>query len=213
MSDLGLTNNNPTNIRYTGIKWLGLADPPHDANGFCVFSTLQAGLVAGAKDLYNQQRLHGLNTITAIISRLSPPSENNTAIYINRVSAHMGIAPYSALTLSDHTQLSALLAAVVTQEIGAGHVADDQIDTAVEAVLGEPAQVSAAAPLQVEPVVKSMQISSAYTAAGSGAAITLLPYVQWAFDGFHSMPPSNMAALTAAGLATAGHWAYNRWLR
>ena len=61
---------------------------------------------------------YGLNTITQIISRWAPPSENNTAAYISSVANSTGFDPNQALNMNDANTLTALVAAITRQENG-----------------------------------------------------------------------------------------------
>lgn len=114
----GERNNNPCNLRYDGLEWLGLDRPPQDDGGYCRFIEALYGLRAGALDIRNQQRLHGLNTIRAIIEKFAPPNENATPAYIADVAARMNVAPDVALDLSDAAQLQDFLIAIVNHENG-----------------------------------------------------------------------------------------------
>ena len=70
--------NNPFNIR-SGSRWLGLSG---NKNGFCEFEALEYGVRAAAYLLLKTYRKRGLVSIKQIISTFAPPSENNTARYI-----------------------------------------------------------------------------------------------------------------------------------
>lgn len=214
MTNLGVDNNNPTNIQYTGIGWQGLANPPHDKTGFCVFVNADAGLRAGARNLHNQQSLHKLDTISAIVNKLSPPEENDTAAYIVNVARRMNVGPTAVLDLNSVATLASFLSAVVEQEVGAGHYMAQQYHEAACAALGQPiiATASQVDPVAPPPVVAApaAKVSSAVTAGGTIGAATLVPFVTWAMGGFAGQPPANSALLIAAGLASLAHLLYNR---
>lgn len=109
----GLRNNNPGNIRYDGTPWQGLANPPSDGE-FCVFISPEYGIRALAKVLENYVTVDGVpSTVSAIISRWAPPSENNTGAYIADVQGHIG---GDAVDLS--TDLPALVSAIIAHENG-----------------------------------------------------------------------------------------------
>lgn len=79
MEALGLRLNNPLNIRYSPMNsWLGQIG---EEKGFCKFDTLEHGYRAALVLLGNYQR-KGYDTISKIISRWAPLSENNTEAYI-----------------------------------------------------------------------------------------------------------------------------------
>jgi hypothetical protein len=82
--------NNPGNIRYNPAnKWQGQTGTE---GGFVVFSTPEFGLRAMAKLLYNYQQ-QGFKTLSAIINKYAPPSENATTNYIKFVSDKVRIPP------------------------------------------------------------------------------------------------------------------------
>ena len=89
-SPIGLTDKNPTNLRfYSSITWEGQVG---QNEGFCVFDTDLHGIRAGCKNAVNKQKLHGLGTIRQLVSAWAPPSENDTAAYIDAVSRQMGMS-------------------------------------------------------------------------------------------------------------------------
>jgi len=114
----GLRNNNPGNIRYNpSTLWAGLASPPSDG-AYCVFVTPEYGIRAIALTLQNYVAVDGIpSTVTSIISRWAPPTENNTASYIADVDGQLGLIPGNDyVDLS--TQLPALIAAIIAHENG-----------------------------------------------------------------------------------------------
>ncbi|HWY24438.1 MAG TPA: hypothetical protein VNX47_05930 [Nevskia sp.] len=113
----GLRNNNPGNLRYNpNIQWQGQIG--QDAAGFALFDSPFHGLRALSLNLVNQQNQDGLGTVSQIITKFAPPSENDTASYIANVSASMGVGPNDMLNLNDPQVLQSLTSAVVTQENG-----------------------------------------------------------------------------------------------
>lgn len=86
----GYRNNNPGNLRH-GSKWQGLAVLQKDRE-FCQFVSMTMGMRALCKLLNNYVK-NGHNTITKIISRYAPNSENNTKGYIATVSKMVSIPP------------------------------------------------------------------------------------------------------------------------
>ena len=80
----GIRNNNPLNIRK-GNNWLGERQPQTDKS-FEEFQSLELGLRAGFIIIRNYMtRRPRLDTVSAIINRWAPSSENNTAAYIKEV--------------------------------------------------------------------------------------------------------------------------------
>jgi hypothetical protein len=111
----GIRNNNPGNIRYDGTAWQGLASPPSDGT-FCVFTDPVWGIRALAHIIQTYVAVDGIpSTVTAIISRYAPPSENDTVGYITDVDDELGLSPLNdSIDLS--TQLSALVTAIIRHE-------------------------------------------------------------------------------------------------
>ena len=111
-SDLprNLRNNNPGNIEY------GDFAKKHGATGsdgrFAIFPTLQAGQDAQASLLMGYMA-QGNNTISKIVSKWAPGSENNTGAYIADVSNKTGIDANSVL---DAAQLGKVRQAMADHE-------------------------------------------------------------------------------------------------
>lgn len=89
--------NNPFNLRYSKKNsWFGQTG---SYRGFAKFKDCTYGVRAGVLLLRNY--IHrGFNTISSIITRFAPPSENDTANYITFVSRYVGIGRYVPLTFS-----------------------------------------------------------------------------------------------------------------
>lgn len=123
----GLRNNNPGNIR-PGDAWQGATG---EADGFVVFQDIDWGLRALATDISNKIR-EGYNTITTLISRYAPPSENNTPAYIVAVAAETGLDPNEPIQLDQET-LHDLMRAIVDHENGqqASLIPDQDIDIGI----------------------------------------------------------------------------------
>ena len=84
--------NNPFNIRYTfGSNWIGRTG---QTKGFCNFSSLEYGVRACAILLFRSYRKLNVLTVTEIISRFAPSSENDTDKYIQFVCNKCGIFPF-----------------------------------------------------------------------------------------------------------------------
>lgn len=81
-------NNNPLNIRTSNDNWQGARG---ENGGFVDFTHPEYGVRASAKNLYTSQEKYGNNTVSDIITRWAPPSENNTDQYIDYVANEMGV--------------------------------------------------------------------------------------------------------------------------
>lgn len=96
---LGLRNNNPGNLRDSGILWQGRVG----ANkGFTVFDAVENGIRAYAVDIRSKIN-RGLNTINKIIPVYAPPSENNTSSYITTVVRLTGFSADKKLDVTGDT--------------------------------------------------------------------------------------------------------------
>lgn len=62
-------------------------------NGFVRYQTDEAGIRAAAIVLRTYRTKHGLTTAREVIERYAPPSENDTASYINAVLRDIGGRP------------------------------------------------------------------------------------------------------------------------
>lgn len=120
----GLRNNNPGNIRHDGTRWQGERVPSTDRS-FKQFTSMAYGYRAMFKLLTNYARLHNCQTIRKIISRWAPPSENDTAAYIDTVSRLTGIAPDQIIDITSQDQMCSLVAAMSRVENGKDAVSTD----------------------------------------------------------------------------------------
>lgn len=81
-------SNNPFNIRYTGQRWLGLSGV---RNGFCEFKDLSYGVRAWLIIMRTYRRKYKIRTISGIIKRYAPSSENDVESYIRYLSYYIGL--------------------------------------------------------------------------------------------------------------------------
>lgn len=127
MKPRGIRNNNPGNIKYNGIAgWRGLATPPSDGT-FCIFIQPHYGIRALARLLKNYNRIYGLRTISSIITRFAPASENKTNAYINSVAKSMKRDPHDMLELDDMEIMLALVRAIIRHENGIQPYTDNEL--------------------------------------------------------------------------------------
>ena len=86
--------NNPFNIRYNPRNmWLGL-DKNQVYRGFCNFVDIKYGIRAACYLLMVSYRKKGVLTISEIISRFAPSSENDTDRYIQFVCNGLDCFPF-----------------------------------------------------------------------------------------------------------------------
>lgn len=123
----GLKNNNPGNIRNSvTTHWQGEVNPTckRDAS-FEEFESIAYGYRALIKLLQNYICLNNCHTLKEIIYRYAPPSENNTAGYIQRVCREMHVAENFMPDPSDKYAMCALAAAISLVENGVPAVMKD----------------------------------------------------------------------------------------
>ena len=121
----GLRNNNPGNIRDDGTAWEGLATPRNDGT-FLVFTDPVYGIRAMGRILSNYVNADGVTpSVTGIVSRWAPPSENDTASYIADVARKLGVDPNAPFDLS--SALGPLVAALISHENALNPYSDAQI--------------------------------------------------------------------------------------
>jgi hypothetical protein len=113
----GIRNNNPGNVRYTGTKWKGLADPPSDGS-FCVFKTPEYGIRAIYVIISNYYTIHNIDTIRGVINRWAPPNENDTKAYIDHVSSKCGVGADQVIDPRSLDIMIPLIEAIILHENG-----------------------------------------------------------------------------------------------
>lgn len=128
----GIRNCNPLNIRI-GNKWKGEVASPTDKE-FEQFSCMHYGLRAGFILLRRYIERYHLDTVTEIISRWAPATENNTRAYINRVCERMGVSALEKISFSDRKTMVSLVDAMILNECGTT-IANDLIEDAYTIVL------------------------------------------------------------------------------
>lgn len=133
MTPRGIRNNNPGNLRH-GCPWQGLA-PRQTDRAFCVFVSPLYGIRALARTLLTYERGHGLSTISALIGRFAPDTENDTAAYVQAVARACGLTPDE--TISVRKELPGLVAAIIRQENGIQPYGAALIEQAIRLAAGE----------------------------------------------------------------------------
>lgn len=128
----GIRNNNPGNIE----KGIGFQGEVDGADGrFATFSSPEAGIRALARNLLTYQDKHGLDTVTAILNRWAPSSENDTASYARAVAGEMGVSATAQLNLRDPDTLQRLTAAIIRHENGMQPYGADALTEGVNGAL------------------------------------------------------------------------------
>lgn len=130
MTPRGIRNNNPGNLNYVGQAGAHIEPGPHGR--FAVFQTPQDGLRALRDQLIRYQQ-RGIDSVTAIISKWAPPSDDNdTSAYISTVAARMGVTANAPLGPLTPSRLATLMRAIIQVENG-----QDPYGPLIERVTGE----------------------------------------------------------------------------
>ena len=165
---LGLRNNNPGDLR-PGDHWQGMIGTN---DGFIVFSDITWGLRALARDLTSKIE-EGTDTISTLISKYAPPSENDTETYIADVSRDTGLDPGLQLG-TDPDTLSSLMRAIMNHELGgsySGMVSDQDIAQGVSMAGSPISSFVQSVPIAVQAAVDTVTGNSPPAVNGSGVAL------------------------------------------
>lgn len=114
---VSIRNNNPGALRPDGhSNWQGATGVK---DGFLVFDSPENGARAQIINLQNQQRLHGINTIDALVTRYAPASDNNDpASYAATVAKAIGVGVNDPINLMDPTVAAHVAQAMARVESG-----------------------------------------------------------------------------------------------
>lgn len=99
---IAAANNNPGNLRFAGQD-----GATQGVGGFAKFETPEQGAVALRKQI-DLDTSRGQN-LGEFITKYAPPSENNTAQYIQQASASLGVDPNTSLKSIDPDKLAAFI--------------------------------------------------------------------------------------------------------
>ncbi len=113
----GVRNNNPGNIRRSGFRYKGEVSPSTD-RAFRQFETMAWGYRAMFVLLHTYAGKHGCRTVSAMIARYAPPSENDTAAYVRRVARQSGVGPDEPVDTLDGEVMPRIVAAMSQVENG-----------------------------------------------------------------------------------------------
>lgn len=131
----GLLLSNPFNLeKNPHISWSGQVSPGSDAI-FCQFNSDLMGIRAGYKNLVDQYKYDNLNTVSLIINKYAPSSENDTTAYINAICGALNVKPNDVLDLSKYEIIKPFGQAIIQHEQGEMPFSDRLIDQAL-AMLG-----------------------------------------------------------------------------
>lgn len=113
----GLRNNNPGNIRLSATRFKGEVLPSRD-DAFKEFSAIEYGYRAMFVVLDTYHRRYGLTTLSEMISRYAPSSENFTDGYIRFVARRTGIAANEKIDSRNPRDMVPIVAAMSEIENG-----------------------------------------------------------------------------------------------
>lgn len=128
----GIRNNNPGNIRY-GDFARRMGATGQDASGFAIFPDAATGLRAMTANLGSYAK-KGLNTVSGIINRWAPPSENDTGSYVSQVAKRLGVGADQSLNMSDPAVISGLLREITKRENGVNPYSNEMLNKAAGGV-------------------------------------------------------------------------------
>lgn len=111
---LGIRNNNPGNIRFTGIDWTGMIGKQ---GGFCVFDKMVNGTRAIAVIWRVYLTVDRVKTIREGIARWAPPTENDTSAYVAAVCRETGLNADDPISPTLETVRN-IIAAIIQHENG-----------------------------------------------------------------------------------------------
>lgn len=120
----GLRNRNPGNIRRSGVRYKGEVRPSTDPQ-FKQFGSMALGYRAIFVLLDTYRIRYGLDTVRTMISRWAPPSENDTAAYIDAVCRRTGLTPDRPIDTRNRATMVPLAAAISRVENGTEAVAEE----------------------------------------------------------------------------------------
>ncbi|MCX5618826.1 MULTISPECIES: structural protein P5 [Bombella] len=112
----GIRNNNPGNLNFAHQPGAVLEPGPNAR--FARFPTPEAGLEALRDQLARYILRDHIDTVTGIISKWAPPTENDTSSYIEGVSHSLGVEPDETLGQPTPRLLSGLMNAIIRFENG-----------------------------------------------------------------------------------------------
>jgi hypothetical protein len=115
----GERDNDPGNLRRDATPWLGLVPLSDCAERvFCTFDTPVNGIRALCRVLLSYQRLDGCRTLSQVVERYAPYTENDTQAYLRDVAARTGIGTDETLDLESPAELANLARAIIVHENG-----------------------------------------------------------------------------------------------
>lgn len=186
----GIRNNNPGNLRKSKDPWQGLAEQQTDPN-FFVFQSSIYGIRALARTLITYQDKYGLQTVSGIIGRWAPPTENKTDAYISEVITKTGFTADQVVNMHSYADLKAVVTAIIWQENGQQLYTATQLDKALVLAGVEP---------PVQSLQKTRTVKGGQTATAATVGVGVLEAVR------ENVDPAREALLSIAPYLDAVKW-------
>ena len=113
----GLRNNNPGNIRLGNFRYTGERAESSDS-AFRQFESMEWGYRAMFMLLHTYAVKHNCRTLSQMINRYAPPSENHTENYLRRVAYDTHLSPDEQIDTLNAAVMTAVVAAMSEVENG-----------------------------------------------------------------------------------------------
>ena len=113
----GLRNNNPGNIRLGNGRYKGERAESSDS-AFRQFESMEWGYRAMFMLLHTYAVKHNCRTLSQMINRYAPPSENHTENYLRRVAYDTHLSPDEQIDTLNAAVMTAVVAAMSEVENG-----------------------------------------------------------------------------------------------
>lgn len=120
----GLRNNNPGNIRRSKVRYRGECATSSDAE-FKQFQSPSWGYRAMFVLLHTYACRMGLNTVSGMIARYAPSSENDTEAYVRSVARLSGVEVDAPVDTLDESVMIPVVSAMSRVENGTSAVQAD----------------------------------------------------------------------------------------
>lgn len=120
----GIRNKNPGNIERNHIHWRGMSEDQSNDERFVVFDDPVMGIRAMARVLLVYHRLRkakdgsAIDTVSEVIDRWAPHTENNSSVYAARVREAMHVESGEKIDLEDPGTLGEIVDAIIYHENG-----------------------------------------------------------------------------------------------
>mgnify|MGYP000745777313 CR=1 FL=1 len=125
-SPLGLRNNNPFNLEFRNIGWIGEVGTD---GRFSVFDTAENGIRAGMINIHTKMNRDGANTVRKLLTLLSPAFENPLEAIIQFTASKLNVAPDQPIQFG--IRIIQLSQAIIQFENGQQPFTFDELESAL----------------------------------------------------------------------------------